>query len=115
MADEFIIVDFLGGNTDEAKKLYKKIRLEIDKYIEKNHYEAVYTISAGLLESKDVADSSFQNLMKLSEFALSEARKCVTTLILLLHGSSRHSGRSPHLAGLIRQKNLITSIRQTCL
>ena len=75
VADEFIIVDFLGGNTDEAKKLYKKIRLEIDKYIEKNHYEAVYTISAGLLESKDVADSSFQNLMKLSEFALSEAKR----------------------------------------
>ena len=75
VADEFIIVDFLGGNTDEAKKLYKKIRLEIDKYIEKNHYEVVYTISAGLLESKDVADSSFQNLMKLSEFALSEAKR----------------------------------------
>ena len=45
---------------------YKKIRLEIDKYIEKNHYEVVYTISAGLLESKDVADSSFQNLMTVS-------------------------------------------------
>lgn len=75
VADEFIIVDFLGADTDEAKKLYKKIRLEIDKYIEKNHYETVYTISAGLLESKDVADSSFQNLMKLSEFALSEAKR----------------------------------------
>lgn len=75
VADEFIIVDFLGGTTEEAKKLYKKIRLEIDKYIEKNRYETVYTISAGLLENKDVTDNSFANMMKLSEFALSEAKR----------------------------------------
>ena len=48
-------------------------------------------------------------------FALSAARKCVKTLILLILGSHRHCGRSQHLAGLIRQKNLITSIRQACL
>lgn len=49
------------------------------------------------------------------QFALSAARKCVKTLILLILGSHRHCGRSQHLAGLIRQKNLITSIRQACL
>ena len=75
VADEFIIVDFLGGTTDEAKKLYKKVRFEIDRFIEQNHYETVYTISAGLLESRDVTEHSFQNLMKLSEFALSEAKR----------------------------------------
>ena len=75
VADEFIIVDFLGGTTDEARKLYKKVRFEIDRFIEQNHYETVYTISAGLLESRDVTEHSFQNLMKLSEFALSEAKR----------------------------------------
>lgn len=60
VADEFIIVDFLGGTTDEARKLYKKVRFEIDRFIEQNHYETVYTISAGLLESRDVTEHSFQ-------------------------------------------------------
>ena len=41
--------------------------------------------------------------------------KCGKEMILLILGSHRHCGRSQHLAGLIRQKNLITSIRQVCL
>ena len=65
---------------------------------------SIVTIAAKLLLQKRTA-----------QFALSAARKCVKTPILLILGSHRHYGRSQHLAGLIRQKNLITSIRQACL
>lgn len=75
VADEFVIVDFLGGTVEDAYHLYKKIRQEIDDFIEKNRYEAVYTISGGVLRNDSLEDNSFSNMMKLSEFALSEAKR----------------------------------------
>ncbi len=38
VADEFIIVDFLGGTTDEARSCIRKSVFEIDRFIEQNHY-----------------------------------------------------------------------------
>uniref|UniRef100_UPI004056D095 bifunctional diguanylate cyclase/phosphodiesterase n=1 Tax=Acetatifactor sp. TaxID=1872090 RepID=UPI004056D095 len=74
MADEFMVVDFLSDNIDVAGKLYKKIRKKIDEFIESNGYEVFYTLSAGVLEFQEIEDKSYDNLMKLSEFALSEAK-----------------------------------------
>ena len=45
MADEFMVVDFSEQNADDAIKLYKKIRRKIDKFIEGNGYEVVYTVA----------------------------------------------------------------------
>jgi len=75
VADEFIIVDLFGGNEQEAFDLYQRIRCKIDEFIEENHYEAVYTISGGLLLSESIEDDSFFNIMKLSEFSLNEAKR----------------------------------------
>lgn len=74
MSDEFMVVDFSAQNTESAKKLYKKVRRRIDKFIEGNGYEVFYTVSAGILDFQTVVDRSYSNLMKLSEFALSEAK-----------------------------------------
>ncbi len=74
MSDEFMVVDFSAQSTDSAKKLYKKIRRRIDKFIEANGYEVFYTVSAGILDFQSVSDKSYSNLMKLSEFALNEAK-----------------------------------------
>ena len=75
VADEFMVVDFLGGTVEDARQLYKKIRQSIDDFIEENHYEAVYTISGGVLDSESLEEGSFSNIMKLSEFALSQAKR----------------------------------------
>ncbi|NLL80518.1 MAG: EAL domain-containing protein [Clostridiales bacterium] len=75
VADEFIILDLLGGTTEDAVHLYKHIRQAIDLFIKENHYEAVYTISAGILSNRFLADSSYANVMKLSEFSLNEAKR----------------------------------------
>lgn len=74
MSDEFMIVDLTGRTADEAKRIYKQIRKNIDKFIEENGYEVFFTVSAGIIGLEAVEDKSYANLMKLSEFALNEAK-----------------------------------------
>lgn len=74
MSDEFMIVDFTGRSAEEAKKLYKKIRPRIDRLIEESGYEVFFTVSAGIIGLEQIEDKSYANLMKLSEFALNEAK-----------------------------------------
>lgn len=74
VADEFAIVDFLGGTMADAKKLYRDIRMSLAEFVEENQYQAVYTMSGGILPN-DMMGDSFENAMKLSEFALSEAKR----------------------------------------
>lgn len=75
VADEFIVLDFLGGTLQEACTLYHKIRQSISQFVEENQYEAVFTISGGILECSNIEDASYFNIMKLSEFALNEAKR----------------------------------------
>lgn len=74
LSDEFVVVDFNHAEVECVKNLYKKIRQRIDKFIEENGYEVFFTVSAGIVGLDAVEDKSFENLMKLSEFALNEAK-----------------------------------------
>lgn len=75
VADEFLIVDFDEQKETTFEKLYKKIRRKIDAFIESNGYEVFYTVSAGVLNLEVVQDKSFVNLMRITEFALNEAKR----------------------------------------
>lgn len=75
VSDEYLILDTTGGTMEDALKLYKKIRQTLELFVEENHYEAVITISGGVLESCDIEEYSYSNIMKLSEFALNEAKR----------------------------------------
>lgn len=75
VADEFMIVDFLGDGLEHAINIYKNIRQAVDKFVEDNQYEAVFTISGGILENSNLEDFSFSDIMKLSEYALNEAKR----------------------------------------
>lgn len=75
VSDEFLVLDFLGSSEADAITLYKKIRQSLDSFIKENHYEAVVTISGGLLNVSNIRDFSYSNVMKISEFALSEAKR----------------------------------------
>lgn len=70
----FIILDLSGGDVEDAKLLYRKIRQTITNFVEENHYSAVFTISGGILECDRTTDCSYSMVMKLSEFALNEAK-----------------------------------------
>lgn len=74
VADEYIILDCNGSSEKEAHELYRNIRRKLDLFIEENNYEAVYTISGGILSTKEVEHPDYGEIMKLSQFALSQAK-----------------------------------------
>ena len=74
-SDEFIVLDFAGGTKSIAIDLYKRIRSFISKFVADNHYEAVFTISAGLLTSENIIQHTYSDIMKYSDFSLNEAKR----------------------------------------
>lgn len=73
LADEFMVVDFSGGDMEAATKLYKNIRKSLDTFIEENGYKSVFTISAGAVDTAKTS-GTYENIMKLSEYALNTAK-----------------------------------------
>ena len=75
VSDEYLVVDtFAVSDEEEMHELYRKIRREIDHQIEINNYEAIYTISGGIVVTDDMENPTYSNVMKYSEFALAEAK-----------------------------------------
>ena len=79
VSDEFMILDLSGADYEEMHRLYHRIRSSIDEMVASEHYKAIYTISGGLVELRDVDSSPseydrYSEIMKLSEFALTEAK-----------------------------------------
>lgn len=75
VADEFVVLDFMGGTIQEAAALYHRIRQSISQFVEENQYEVVFTISGGILNCSDIKETSYSDIMKISEFALNEAKR----------------------------------------
>lgn len=73
LADEFMVVDFSGGDMEAATELYKNIRKSLDTFIEENGYKSVFTISAGAVDTAKTS-GIYENIMKLSEYALNTAK-----------------------------------------
>ncbi len=75
IADEFLIMDLLGGEPDENKELYYSIQQEVEQSIARHNYEAVYTISGGIVNMQDMQAADYEEIMRLSEFALGQAKR----------------------------------------
>lgn len=73
LADEFMVVDFSGGDMEAATELYKNIRKSLDTFIGENGYKSVFTISAGAVDTAKTS-GTYENIMKLSEYALNTAK-----------------------------------------
>jgi len=74
VADEFVIVDFEETNREAVFEQYQRIQRQISTFIIENGYEVFFTVSAGVVYFSDIVNRNYDNLMKLSEFALSEAK-----------------------------------------
>lgn len=79
ISDEFMVLDLSGAGFTEMNHLYHRLRSSVDQVVEKEQYKAIYTISAGLVDLNDVDTSasgynSYNEAMKLSEFALTQAK-----------------------------------------
>lgn len=75
LADGYLITDFEQGSRLEAMHLYRRIRCAIDEFIASDCYEAVYTISGGILLYGELENPGYEEVMRLSQFALGEAKK----------------------------------------
>lgn len=79
VSDEFMVLDLNDSNYNEMNRLYHHIRSEVDSLVARENYKAIYTVSAGLVALADLDGqqydyASYSETMKLSEFAMSEAK-----------------------------------------
>lgn len=75
VADEFLITDLDSAEPKDVEALYEKIRAKIDEFIEANKYEAIFTISAGIVACQDIEDMDYAKMLKISQFALNQAKE----------------------------------------
>ena len=74
-SDEFIIVDITSDDKQTAVHLYNKIRENINQFIKKNHYTAIFTISGGILPFYNLLENEYDEMMKRTDFSLNTAKK----------------------------------------
>lgn len=77
VSDEFMVTDSSGIDYTGMNKLYHSIRSAVDSVVAQEKYKAIYTISGGLLSLGNLDKSrpdTVDEIMKLSEFALTEAK-----------------------------------------
>lgn len=79
VSDEFMVLDVSDNSYEQMNRLYHRIRSEVDGLVVRENYKSVYTISAGLISMNDIEGrmseyTAYSEAMKLSEFALSEAK-----------------------------------------
>lgn len=74
-SDEFLVLDIMGRSIQEAVEQYQRVRQAIDSFVKDNHYEAVYTVSAGILGGPEFTGYNFSDIMRYSEFSLNEAKR----------------------------------------
>lgn len=75
ISDEFMVLDLNDESVEEMEILYDNIRSCVDNIIEQQNYKAIYTISGGIVTLDAKEAESYEDLIKLSEFALSEAKR----------------------------------------
>lgn len=75
ISDEFLVLDTAGSENEEIKELYCNIRQEVEQTIAQHNYEAVYTISGGIVNVRDMQKADYEEIMRLSEFALGQAKR----------------------------------------
>lgn len=74
VADEFLIIDTAGGTVKDAKALYRKVRSGVDHLIRRDNYKAFFTISGGVISGEALGQVDYNELLKYTQFALSEAK-----------------------------------------
>lgn len=74
VADEFLIIDTAGGTAKDAKALYRKVRNGVDHLISRDNYKAFFTISGGVISGETLGQVDYNELLKYTQFALSEAK-----------------------------------------
>lgn len=105
LSDEFVVVDYVGGAAEEAEALYQKVREHNDALIEQADYAAVYTISAGLITGGDIKDLKEDDIRKISQFALNEAK--------LLGKNQLYRFQDKDYKNFLRKREILVEMRRS--
>ena len=74
VADEFLILDVSSDQVRDADKLYDKVRVATDRFIESNEFKVMYTVSGGIVSFAALEGNQYSEALKLTDFALNEAK-----------------------------------------
>lgn len=105
VADEYMIVDTASGSAEDGHELYRRIRRALDRLIEKNNYEAVYTISGGIVPCQDNDAFRYEKILKLSTFALQQAKDGGRNRVYVFSEDDYNS--------FLRKRNILTNVRKS--
>lgn len=75
IGDEYLVVNDVGGTQRRAVELYNKIRNSIELLVEKLKYEAMFTISGGVLANDGTDRIAYNILQKKTLFAMNHAKE----------------------------------------
>ncbi len=103
--DQFIIYDFNNGTESDARNIYENIQNRIVEQVRLYRYEMFYTVSAGLLVFP-YPSNCYQEISKISEFALNQAKRKGKNRLELFHKEEY----CQYLKKLDIQKKLRTSV-----
>lgn len=104
-ADEFMVISYLTDDEVDGKELYERIRRNVDAFIEKNRYQTVFTISGGVLSCKKMSGMEYEELLMLSQFALSQAK--------LLGKNQVYFFDEADYEKFLRSRSIISTIRES--
>lgn len=74
-SDEFVVFDLISKTKEDAKALYSNIRYHVAEHIKEHEYEALYTLSCGVISDADLETLDYEQITKLSQFSLSRAKE----------------------------------------
>lgn len=104
LGDEFIVFDESETREEPAKQEYHRIRDGVDQFVKENKYEVLFTLSCGLVQCADVKEFGYDSIMRLTEFALDEAKR---------KGKNRcYSFREEDYAAFMRRRRLMLQLRR---
>ena len=75
IGDEYLVVNEVGGTVEDGIEIYNKIRIEIERLLEKLGYKAFFTVSGGLFSNDGSEKLDYTVLEKKSLFALNYAKE----------------------------------------
>lgn len=75
IGDEYLVVNDVGGTEERAVMLYNQIRSSIELLVERLRYEAMFTISGGVLANDGKERIAYNILQKKTLFAMNHAKE----------------------------------------
>lgn len=103
--DEFMVLDYNRYNVDSAHALYEMVANKVTAFIEESHYEVFFTVSAGAVDVEESEGMNYNELMKLTEFALGRTRE--------VSGTAFYVYKDKDYRDFVRRRKILQVLRKS--